>query len=202
MTKVKKSASRTVAEGKVQRESPTPPPPDPRPSPGPRFTEAERRAAQDHVVKRLSLDGWSVTAACREIGITATLPNEWALTDPTWSLRYARAREEQAHRYGEQTLQAAHGVDDFALAVRKCLESEDAVLREQGNPYRIQLINSLRHGAIQRDTLRVNTLKWYTGKICPRLYGEKLDVTSGGEKVKSGVVVLPAKDMPTPDGGS
>jgi hypothetical protein len=131
------------------------------------------------------------------------MPPRWALEDPQWGLVYARAREEQAHRYGEQAIAAAHGVDDYALAVRKCLEAEDAVLREQGNPFRIQLINALRHGAIQRDTLRVNTLKWYTGKIAPKLYGEKLDLTSGGEKMKhGGVIVLPVEDMPAPSDGS
>jgi hypothetical protein len=164
------------------------------------MSDHARAEAQDHVVKRLSLNGWSVGAACKEIGIDPTLPNQWSLSDPEWATRYARAREEQAHRYGEQTLQAAHGVDDFALAVKRCLEAEDAVLREQGNPYRIQLINALRHGAIQRDTLRVNTLKWYTSKIAPKLYGEKLDLTSGGEKVRAGVIVLPVEDMPEPGG--
>jgi hypothetical protein len=85
--------------------------------------------------------------------------------------------------------------------VRRCLEAEDAELREQGNMFRAQIINTLRHGAIQRDKLRSDALKWYTSKICPQLYGDRLDVTSGGEKVKSGVVVLPVKDMPQPDGG-
>ena len=37
--------------------------------------------------------------------------------------------------------------------------------------------------AVQRSVLRVNAIKFYVSKIAPRRYGDKLDVTSDGEKV-------------------
>lgn len=36
---------------------------------------------------------------------------------------------------------------------------------------------------IQRDRLRVDTMKFYLAKVLPRMYGEKIDVTSNGEAI-------------------
>ncbi len=38
-------------------------------------------------------------------------------------------------------------------------------------------------GEVQRDRLRVDTRKWYLSKVMPKKYGDKLDLTSGGEKL-------------------
>jgi hypothetical protein len=38
-------------------------------------------------------------------------------------------------------------------------------------------------GETQRDRLRVDTRKWYLSKVAPKIYGDKLDFTSGGEKL-------------------
>ena len=34
-----------------------------------------------------------------------------------------------------------------------------------------------------RSRLRVDTRKWYLSKVLPKKFGEKIDVTSGGEKI-------------------
>lgn len=34
-----------------------------------------------------------------------------------------------------------------------------------------------------RSRLRVDTRKWYLSKVMPKKYGDKLDVTSGGDKI-------------------
>ena len=36
---------------------------------------------------------------------------------------------------------------------------------------------------VMRSRLRVDTRKWYLSKIVPKKYGEKLDLTSKGEKL-------------------
>lgn len=43
---------------------------------------------------------------------------------------------------------------------------------------------------IQRSRLRVDTRKWYLSKVLPKKYGEKVDVTSGGEQIKGNVIVF------------
>lgn len=45
-------------------------------------------------------------------------------------------------------------------------------------------------GDVQRDRLRVDTRKWYLSKVVPKKYGDKLDMTSGGEKMAiTGIVI-------------
>lgn len=46
---------------------------------------------------------------------------------------------------------------------------------------------------VQRNRLRADTLKWVVCKMIPRKYGDKIDFTSGGEKVE-GIVYLPQKN--------
>jgi hypothetical protein len=41
---------------------------------------------------------------------------------------------------------------------------------------------------IQRDRLRIDTRKWYLSKVLPKVYGEKLDLSSGGEKLSPNIV--------------
>lgn len=41
-------------------------------------------------------------------------------------------------------------------------------------------------GDVNRDRLRVDTRKWYLSKLAPKIYGDKLDMTTNG------------KDLPTP----
>ena len=38
---------------------------------------------------------------------------------------------------------------------------------------------------VMRDRLRVDTRKWYLSKVLPKKFGEKLDFTTGGDKIKS-----------------
>ncbi len=39
-------------------------------------------------------------------------------------------------------------------------------------------------GEIMRDRLRVDTRKWYLSKVLPKKFGEKVDVTTDGEKIQ------------------
>ena len=41
------------------------------------------------------------------------------------------------------------------------------------------------HENIQRSKLRVDTRKWIASKILPKKFGERLDLTTGGEKLNS-----------------
>ena len=46
--------------------------------------------------------------------------------------------------------------------------------------------------------LEVDTLKWLTTKIAPRLYGDRLDVQAVVAHTVSGVIALPEEDTPLP----
>ena len=78
--------------------------------------------------------------------------------------RYARAIHNRADAFFEEIIEIAdnRGGDTF----------EDA----EGN----QVVD---HAVIQRDRLRVDARKWAASKLNSKKYGDKVDVTSDGEKI-------------------
>tara|TARA_A100000164_G_C21820725_1_gene730218 strand:+ start:494 stop:955 length:462 start_codon:yes stop_codon:yes gene_type:complete len=78
---------------------------------------------------------------------------------------YVRAREEFADTVFEDILNIA---DD---------NREDIRMTENG-----AVVN---HDNIQRSRLRVDARKWVLARMKPKKYGDKIDVTSDGEKVES-----------------
>ena len=78
---------------------------------------------------------------------------------------YARARIDQAHALAEDTLRLA----------------DSAIGGKYGNTDKVRL--------------QVDTRKWFTSKIAPKLYGEKLDLTSDGRPLSS-LLVVPAEKAP------
>lgn len=82
--------------------------------------------------------------------------------------QYAQARESQAeHMFGQLIEIADDGINDW-------VEKE----RRDGSTY-----ESLNMEAVMRSKLRVDTRKWILSKMQPKKYGDKLDVTTDGEKV-------------------
>lgn len=88
---------------------------------------------------------------------------------------YARARDQRAENIFEEILD-----------IVDC-EDHDVVMDEEGNP-------RTNHDVIQRDRLRVDARKWMLGKMQPKKYGEKLDVTTDGEKIEGGVTIFQLPD--------
>ncbi len=48
----------------------------------------------------------------------------------------------------------------------------------------------VNHNVINRSRLRVDARKWRLGKMQPKKYGDKLDLTSGNKPIKESKVVL------------
>lgn len=57
-------------------------------------------------------------------------------------------------------------------------QSEDVGEDENGN----KVIN---HNIVQRNRLQIDARKWALSKMFPKKFGDKTDVTSGGEKISS-----------------
>ena len=55
-----------------------------------------------------------------------------------------------------------------------------------------QTMNDLRHGEIDAPTARVliDTYKWMAAKFYPKMFGDKLDITSDNQKINSTNVIL------------
>ena len=92
----------------------------------------------------------------------------WLIDDPHKQKLYKYAREVLAHKLFDDLNDIAKGVD---------IENDSVV-------------------KVQRDRLRTDTIKFYISKILPKVYGDKIDVTSGGEAVN--VVSLGVGIKPEP----
>ena len=117
----------------------------------------EKQEIADLICKRIG-EGESLRAIC----LSDEMPHNskvmgWARTFKDFAKQYARAREEQAELQFDEMIEIAD---------------------EAGFDYKIVDGRVVVDGdAIQRAKLRVDTRKWTTGKMLPKKYGDKLDLT-------------------------
>lgn len=113
----------------------------------------------------------------------------WLRENEAFRQQYAGAREEQADHMLWEILTIS---DD---------NSRDAVEIEIAPGVKVMQVDQ---DVIQRSKLRVDTRKWAMSKLAPKKYGDKLDLTSGGEKLPATprvFQILPASQRPL-DAGS
>lgn len=124
----------------------------------------------DELCERIS-KGESVRTICKD----KHMPNadtiyKWLLDEDKipFSEQYAKARAAQAEHLFDEILDIA---DDG---------TNDYVERETKDGHTIVIGD---HEHINRSRLRVDTRKWYLSKVLPKKYGEKIDITTGGERL-------------------
>lgn len=102
----------------------------------------------------------------RSILLDETMPAsstvfKWLNQQPIFAEQYARAREAQADTLADEITDIADdGSNDY-----------------MGND------DKYNGDAVARSKLRVDARKWVAAKLKPKKYGDKLDLTSGGEKI-------------------
>lgn len=94
--------------------------------------------------------------------------------------QYARACEERSEAYIEEIFDIADDATNDWM--------EDNYDKGKTPGYALNGEN------IQRSRLRVDTRKWYASKLKPKKYGDKLDMTSAGEKLEGLVIVKHTTD--------
>lgn len=92
----------------------------------------------------------------------------WVISNDVFASRYARAKAQQVDNLAEEVIE----ISDNANADLRIGKARD------GSP-RLEIDGE----AIQRSKLRADNRKWIAAKLNPQRYGDKLDVTSGGEKL-------------------
>ncbi len=110
-------------------------------------------------------------------GMTAVF--DWLIKYEDFAKNYARATNERV----EVRIEKAFDIADDAINDYM----EDNYEKGKTPGYQLNGEN------IQRSKLRVDLIKWYASRMLPKKYGDKLDVTSDGEKLE-GLVII--KDMP------
>lgn len=120
----------------------------------------------DAICERIA-DGESLRSICTD----DEMPNKatvfrWLAKNPDFSDQYARARETQADTLFDECLDIADdGRNDWVERERK-----------DGTTY-----IALNEEAIARSRLRLDARKWMAGKLRPKVYGDKVALTGGGE---------------------
>lgn len=132
------------------------------------------------ILRRLAA-GETLKGICRDEGMPPeSTVREWALDDREgFAARYARARELGAYAMADELLEIS---DDGR---------NDWVEREAGGKL-------LDHEHVQRSKLRADTRKWLLSKQLPKVFGDKLDVTSQGEKMNQGFVMVAPSEAAGP----
>lgn len=99
----------------------------------------------------------------------ATVRN-WLVCNAEFSAAYAQARAQQMHNMADEIIE----ISDQSNA--------DCYIRfdRAGNPHA-----EIDGEAIQRSKVRIDTRKFVMSKLAPHTFGDKLDVTSGGEKLNA-----------------
>ena len=91
---------------------------------------------------------------------------EWLKEDEELTNQYARATEVRAEVIFDDILSIA---DE---------NTNDTSINENG----IEVVNN---DVIQRSRLRIDARKWVLSKLNPKKFGDKTDITSGGEKIQN-----------------
>lgn len=117
-------------------------------------------------------EGQSLRRVCRDERLpAASTVFEWLIRYDDFSEQYARAKQQGSEAMAEEIMDIADdGRNDWIEIWDKKGEN---------------IIGYKVNGeAVQRSKLRVDTRKWLMSKLAPKKYGDSLDLTSGGEKIK------------------
>ena len=119
-------------------------------------------------------DGSSARQAIIESEINNSTFFEWLQKDTSkqYAESYTRACEIRAEKLTDEILQIADEANADIIGVDE----------KTGKP----IVNG---EAINRSRLKVDARKWLAGKLAPKKYGDKIDVTSKGESIQAPSVV-------------
>lgn len=128
----------------------------------------------DRICEEIATTSKSLRTICApdDMPSVRTILN-WLNTKPDFLLQYERAKQEQADFMSEEMLEIADdGSNDFMTIVKG-----DQTYEVENKEW------------TSRSKLRVDTRKWLASKLKPKKYGDKLDVTSDGEKLQQEIIV-------------
>ncbi len=134
------------------------------------YTQEEKQRIFDEILAKVS-SGLSLRKSIEEAG---TISREtffcWIAKDSKMADQYARAAEVRADAIFEDMLDIADdGTNDW-------VEKSDKF----GQSY-----YELNGEHVQRSKLRIDARKWALSKMMPKKYGDKLDVTTDGDKINT-----------------
>lgn len=129
----------------------------------------------DKICEEIATSSMSTRNVCKANGIDGATFYRAISKDENWRDQYTRAKEDQTEFLVDEMLEIADdGSNDLMTIVKGDIEYE--------------LENK---EVTNRSKLRIDTRKFIAAKLKPKKYGDKLDITSNGNEIKSVPVVLP-----------
>lgn len=123
----------------------------------------------DKICEELTTSSKGLAHICKKLDIHVVTVFRWIDENEEFRNDYMRAREAQADFLADEILEIA---DD---------SSQDLLGHDKnGNPIENKEFTN-------RSRLKVDARKFIASKLKPKKYGDKLDVTSGGEPIKKQV---------------
>lgn len=129
----------------------------------------------DTICEQLATSSKSLKKICKELDLNAGTVLAWLSSNKEFQDQYARAKEEQADLLADEILEIS---DDG---------TNDTYMDDDGNARTDQDV-------IQRSKLRVDARKWLASKLKPKKYGDKTDITSGGNEIKPMAFIVTTTD--------
>ena len=105
---------------------------------------------------------------------------KWIDEDSAKSVQYERSVELRSEFLFDEIIEIADK------------QGEDVTEDKDGN----RVIN---HNIVQRNRLQIDARKWALSKMIPKKYGDKLDMTSGGDKLQSAPSAINVRIIETND---
>lgn len=127
----------------------------------------------DKICETISTSSKGLRTICSENDIDTSTLLKWLRENEEFSIQYARAKELQADYLVEEMVEIADdGSNDYMKIVKGDME------------YNVE-----DREVTSRSKLRVDTRKWIAAKLAPKKYSDKMDVTSGGEKLTAPIII-------------
>jgi len=110
-------------------------------------------------------------------GVTIRSVMRWLEEHEAFRHNYIRAREIQGDLMASKVIEAAE----------KCRNGKKTKVSETKDG---TFIETTIGDMVERSRLQVDAYKWLASKLAPKKYGDKLDVTSGGEKIAQAPCII------------
>lgn len=131
------------------------------------YTQEQKETIFNTIFETIE-NGKSLRYALSQIPLSSKTFYEWIEEDEEKVKQYARATEERAEAILDEMIDI---VDDSSNDVDEFEIIEGIVSTRTNNE------------VVQRSRLRYDARKWLVSKLNPKKYGDKLDVTTDGEKI-------------------
>lgn len=127
------------------------------------YSQDEKIRIFDEICDKM-MEGQSVTSILKNAAISKKTFWEW-LKDKDFGNQYTRAKDIYAQTIFDECLEISDNQE----------EGETIIEKQNGD------VETRKGDMIMHRRLKVDTRKWYLSKVLPKVYGDKLDLTTNGE---------------------